>query len=98
MSKLPSAQFSVMLRLELERGPGVLGRVASAIGDAGGHIGAVDIIEMGERHAIREITVDTSDRPHADAVVAAAEGGPGARPGGGTGPNHGVPPGRQPLP
>jgi malate dehydrogenase (oxaloacetate-decarboxylating) len=79
MSNLPSAQFSVTLRLELERGPGVLGRVASAIGDAGGHIGAIDIVEMGDRHAIREVTVDTSDRPHADAVVSAVEGVPGAR-------------------
>jgi malate dehydrogenase (oxaloacetate-decarboxylating) len=79
MSSLPSAQFSVTLRLELERGPGVLGRAASAIGDAGGHIGAIDIIEMGDRHAIREIVVDTSDREHVDAVVAAVEGVRGAR-------------------
>src|SRR5204863_545427 len=79
MSSLPSAQFSVTLRLELERGPGVLGRVASAIGDAGGHIGAIDIIEMGDRHAIREIVVDTSDREHVEAVVAAVEGVRGAR-------------------
>jgi malate dehydrogenase (oxaloacetate-decarboxylating) len=79
MSKLPSAQFSVTLRLELERGPGVLGRVASAIGDAGGHIGAIDIIEMGERHAVREITVDTSDSEHADTVIAAVQTVPGAR-------------------
>src|SRR5256714_1752075 len=55
MSSLPSAQFSVTMRLKLERGPGVLGRVASAIGDAGGHIGAVDIIEMGDRNAIRAV-------------------------------------------
>src|SRR5256714_4667588 len=79
MSSLPSAQFSVTMLLKLERGPGVLGRVASAIGDAGGHIGAVDIIEMGDRHAIREITVDTSDPAHAEAVVAALDGVPGAR-------------------
>src|SRR3954471_1065088 len=79
MSSLPSAQFSVTLRLELERGPGVLGRVASAIGDAGGHIGAIDIIEMGDMHAIREITVDTSDRTHAAAIVSALDGVPGAR-------------------
>src|SRR3954464_2291386 len=79
MSSLPSAQFSVTLRLELERGPRVLGRVASAIGDAGGHIGAVDIIEMGDRHAIREITVDTTDPEHAEAIVSALDGVPGAR-------------------
>src|SRR4051794_15605651 len=79
MSSLPSAQFSVTLRLELERGPGVLGRVASVIGDAGGHIGVVDTIEMGERHAIREIVVDTSDREHTESVIAAVQGVLGAR-------------------
>ncbi|MFL5886105.1 MAG: NAD-dependent malic enzyme [Thermoleophilaceae bacterium] len=79
MSSLPSAQFSVTLRLELERGPGVLGRVASAIGDAGGHIGVVDTIEMGDRHAIREVVVDTSDREHTEAVIAAVQGVSGAR-------------------
>src|SRR3954466_9408825 len=79
MSSLPSAQFWVSLRLELERGPGVLGRVASVIGDAGGHIGVVDTIEMGERHAIREIVVDTSDREHTESVIAAVQGVLGAR-------------------
>src|SRR3954470_22132189 len=79
MSSLPSTQFSVTLRLELERGPGVLGRVASVIGDAGGHIGVVDTIEMGERHAIREIVVDTSDREHTESVIAAVQGVLGAR-------------------
>src|SRR5256714_6426574 len=79
MSSLPSAQFSVTLRVELERGPGVLGRVGAAIGGAGGHIGAVDIIEMGERHAVREIVVDTSDSHHSERVVTAVEQVPGAR-------------------
>src|SRR2546423_3105594 len=79
MSSRPSAQFPGTQRGGRDRGPGAPGRVASAIGDGGGRIGAIDIIEMGERHAIREIVVDTSDREHVEAVVAAVEGVRGAR-------------------
>ena len=39
----------------------MLGKVASAIGDAGGTIGAVDLVQIDRGHTIRDITVDTSD-------------------------------------
>ena len=64
-----SAQFSIILRLELQRRPGSLGRLTSAIGEAGGQIGAIDILVQGERTTLREITVDCSDREHWDEVV-----------------------------
>jgi malate dehydrogenase (oxaloacetate-decarboxylating) len=68
-----SAQFSITLRLELQRRPGSLGRLTSAIGEAGGQIGAVDILVQGEEKTLREITVDCSDREHWDEVVRAVE-------------------------
>jgi malate dehydrogenase (oxaloacetate-decarboxylating) len=37
----PSAQYSLTIRVEIANRPGMLGRVAGAIGDAGGFIGAV---------------------------------------------------------
>jgi malate dehydrogenase (oxaloacetate-decarboxylating) len=64
-----SAQFSIILRLELQRRPGSLGRLTSAIGEAGGQIGAIDIMVQGESTTLREITVDCSDREHWDEVV-----------------------------
>ena len=64
-----SAQFSITLRLELDRRPGSLGRLTSAIGEAGGQIGAVDILVQGDRKTLREITVDCSDKEHWDRVV-----------------------------
>ena len=64
-----SAQFSIILRLELQRRPGSLGRLTSAIGEAGGQIGAIDILVQGERTTLREITVDCTDREHWDEVV-----------------------------
>jgi malate dehydrogenase (oxaloacetate-decarboxylating) len=74
----PSAQFSLILRVELERGLDVIGRVTSAIGDAGGSIGAIDIVEQGASRSVREFTVDTTDRDHGEAVVRAIDSVAGA--------------------
>ncbi|HEX6460967.1 MAG TPA: NAD-dependent malic enzyme [Thermoleophilaceae bacterium] len=73
MAVRPSAQFSLTLRVELDRRPGQLGMVASAIGAAGGSIGAIDSIELGELKAIREITVMGSDQEHSEAIISAVE-------------------------
>ena len=69
-----SAQFSIILRVELLRRPGSLGRLTSAIGEAGGQIGAIDILVQAEDKTLREITVDCSDREHWDEVVHVVEG------------------------
>jgi malate dehydrogenase (oxaloacetate-decarboxylating) len=39
----------------------MLGKVASAIGDAGGTIGAVDLVQVEGNHTIRDITVATAE-------------------------------------
>jgi malate dehydrogenase (oxaloacetate-decarboxylating) len=61
MSSTPSAQYSLTLRVEIDHRPGMLGKVASAIGDAGGTIGAVDLVQVEGAHTIRDITVETAD-------------------------------------
>jgi malate dehydrogenase (oxaloacetate-decarboxylating) len=38
----------------------MLGKVASAIGEAGGTIGAIDLVQVAGAHTIRDITVDTA--------------------------------------
>src|ERR671937_3327793 len=73
MTVRPSAQFSLTLRVELDRRPGQLGMVALAIGAAGGSIGAIDSIELGDLKAIREITVMASNQDHAETIVTAVE-------------------------
>ncbi|MBX5469779.1 MAG: NAD-dependent malic enzyme [Thermoleophilaceae bacterium] len=72
MPVTPSAQFSLTLRVELDRQPGQLGALSSAIGEAGGSIGAIDTVETGESKAVREITVFCTDQAHVERVVAAA--------------------------
>jgi malate dehydrogenase (oxaloacetate-decarboxylating) len=74
----PSAQFSLTLRVEFNRRPGMLGLVATAIGDAGGSIGDIETLELGDVKAIREITVDATDAEHGEAIAAAVEAIEGA--------------------
>ena len=70
MSPTPSAQYSLTIRVEIEDRPGMLGKVASAIGDADGTIGAIDLVEVGER-LVRDITVDAHDANHWEQILEA---------------------------
>ena len=69
----PSAQYSLRLRIEMPRGPGTLGRIATAIGDTGGAIGSIEVIEAGQADAIRDIIVDCTGPDHGAAIVEALE-------------------------
>src|ERR671917_521978 len=64
-----NARYSLILRVELDRRPGTLGRLSSAIGDAGGQIGAVDILEQHERSTLREVTVDCDSVEQGNAIA-----------------------------
>src|SRR5215213_8837027 len=69
----PSAQYSLRLRIEMERGPGSLARVATAIGNTGGAIGSIDVIEAGQTHAVRDVIVDCTGPDAAADIVEALE-------------------------
>jgi malate dehydrogenase (oxaloacetate-decarboxylating) len=56
----------------------MLGRVASAIGEAGGTIGAVDLISVDDSHTVRDITVAAGDQDHWEQILAAVEAVEGA--------------------
>jgi malate dehydrogenase (oxaloacetate-decarboxylating) len=75
----PSAQYSLTLRVEIEHQPGVLGRVASAIGESGGTIGAIDTVQVEGGYTIRDITVDTADSESAPRLRDAVNAVPGAQ-------------------
>jgi malate dehydrogenase (oxaloacetate-decarboxylating) len=75
----PSAQYSLTIRVEIDHQPGMLGKVASAIGQAGGVIGAVDLVEVNDAMLVRDITVDASDPTHWGAITKAIEDLDGAR-------------------
>ena len=71
MNVIPSEGYSITLRLRLANRPGMLGHVTSAIGEAGGNIGAIDIVEVGAHHLIRDITVAAGDDEHAASIAKA---------------------------
>jgi malate dehydrogenase (oxaloacetate-decarboxylating) len=73
-----SAQFSLTLRVRIDHRPGMLGRVASAIGEAGGTIGNIELVELDRRHTLRDITVDAADEAHERHIVAAVRAVEGA--------------------
>jgi malate dehydrogenase (oxaloacetate-decarboxylating) len=75
----PSAQYSLTIRVEIDDKPGMLGKVATAIGEAGGDIGAVDLVEVSDDVLLRDITVDAADQAHWNAIVAAIDALDGAR-------------------
>src|SRR5205807_871149 len=79
MAPSPSAQYSLTLRVEIDHVPGMLGKVASAIGEAGGMIGAVDLVQVEGSHTIRDITVETADSSDWPRLTEAVNAVPGVR-------------------
>jgi malate dehydrogenase (oxaloacetate-decarboxylating) len=69
MAVAPSASYSITVRLAIKNKPGMLGRVASAIGEAGGDIGSVDLVESGRERVVRDITVKARDSHHGEDIV-----------------------------
>src|SRR3989454_4254102 len=65
----PSASYSLTVRLAIQNRTGMLGRVAMAIGNAGGDIGAVDLVESGRDRIIRDITINARDSVHGTQIV-----------------------------
>jgi malate dehydrogenase (oxaloacetate-decarboxylating) len=74
-----SAQYSLTIRVEIEHRPGKLGAVATSIGEAGGTIGSVDLVDVNDRHTLRDINVDTAGDEHGRQVVAAIDAVDGAK-------------------
>jgi malate dehydrogenase (oxaloacetate-decarboxylating) len=68
----PSAGNMLTLRVSLQRIPGTLGRLTSALGAAGALFDAIDIVDHKDDVIIRQIQVQTRGEEHGLEVVAAA--------------------------
>jgi malate dehydrogenase (oxaloacetate-decarboxylating) len=71
MQSTPSASYSLTLRIKLPNRAGTLGAAATAIGRAGGDIGAVDIVGVERNFIVRDITVNAASSQHGAEIVAA---------------------------
>jgi len=69
----PSASYGITMRVRLQQRPGSFGRVASAIGETGAILGAIDIVRVERGEVVRDVTVACSGDEHARAVVKAVE-------------------------
>src|SRR3712207_4650188 len=71
MAPPTSAQYSLTIRVRIPDRPGMLGRVATAIGEAGATIGAIDLIALDQGHTVRDVTVDAIGAEHWEEILAA---------------------------
>jgi malate dehydrogenase (oxaloacetate-decarboxylating) len=78
VSATPSAQYRLTIRVKLDDSPGLLGHVTTAIGEAGGLVGAVDLVETDAAHSLRDIVVDASGQSHWEQILAAIDACEGA--------------------
>ena len=59
-----SATYSITLRAQYSNKPGMLGLIASTIGEAGGNIGGVDLVRTNRSSIVRDITCGARDDEH----------------------------------
>jgi malate dehydrogenase (oxaloacetate-decarboxylating) len=79
MESIPSASYSLTLRVEFPHEAGALGKILTTIGDADGMVGAVDIVRMSKDRTTRDITVNARDSEHGQQVVQVVEDLPQVR-------------------
>ncbi len=69
MEAIPSASYSMTLRVEFPHEVGSLGKILTAVGDAGGMVGAIDIVRMQKERSTRDVTVNARDSEHGQKIV-----------------------------
>ena len=75
---IPSASYSITMRVQLGADPLGIGRITTAVGEAAGTVVAVDIVESHPDRLIVDLTCNAADARHAGSITAAVEAVPGA--------------------
>ena len=65
----PSASFSAAIRVRIDDRPGAFARLAAAIGEAGGSLGAIDLVRAEKTTKVRDVTVLADDEHHLQRIV-----------------------------
>jgi malate dehydrogenase (oxaloacetate-decarboxylating) len=66
-----SASYSITVRLQADPEPAVVGRIATAVGNSGGVVTAIDVAESRHDRITVDVTCSAVNGEHADEVVAA---------------------------
>jgi len=69
--RLPSAGFSITIRVGVSADPYSIGRLTMAVGEAGGIVTALDVVDSDPTTVIADLTCDTADAAHAAQVTEA---------------------------
>ncbi len=73
----PSASFSAIIRVRLSDTPGAFAKLATAIGETGGSLDAIDLVRVEVSTKIRDVTVLAEDAGHLERIVEAIRALPG---------------------
>ncbi len=67
----PGVAYSITVRAEYPNSPGMLGRITSAIGDAGGDASAIDVVSTSSGMMVRDFTINARSIEHGEEVAKA---------------------------
>ena len=65
-TRLPSAGFSITIRIAVPADASSIGRLTTAAGEAGAIVTALDVVDSDPTNVIVDLTCDTADAHHAD--------------------------------
>lgn len=74
MIHVPSPSYSITIRAEIENRIGMFAQLATAISQAGGDLGSIDIVRAEKGKIIRDITANARDEEHEKRIVKAIKG------------------------
>ena len=77
--RTPGVAYSITVRSEYPNVPGMLGKITSAIGDAGGSAQGVDVVQTTKGKMVRDFTINTAGQAHAVEVVSAIRAVPNVK-------------------
>lgn len=68
-TRLPSAGFSITIRISIPADASAIGRLTTCVGEAGAIVTALDVVDSDPVSVVVDLTCDTADSAHADDVV-----------------------------
>ena len=71
--RFPGVAYSVTVRADYANSPGMLGQISTAIGEVGGDITGVEMVQSSREVILRDITINARDVDHGQ------EASPGGR-------------------
>ena len=72
-TRLPSAGFSITIRIAVTADASSIGRLTTCVGEAGAIVTALDVVDSDPTRVLVDLTCDTADSTHADQVVKTLE-------------------------